>query len=60
VRFPGPRRAEQHHVLVGVQEVELGQVQHLRFLQRAREREVELLEGLSGRKTRSPDAKLPA
>jgi hypothetical protein len=43
-----------------VQEVELGQVEHVGPLQAAGEGEVELLERLSGGKAGRPDAQLAA
>jgi hypothetical protein len=49
VRLAGPGWAQQDHVLARVKEVELPQVLDHRLLDRVLEREVELLERLSGR-----------
>src|SRR5688572_18919440 len=56
----GPGRAEQHDVLLGVQEVELAEVLDDLALDRALEGEVELLERLSGGKARRLDPVLAA
>jgi hypothetical protein len=58
VGLAGARRPQQHDVLAGVQEVELGEVQHRLLLQAAREAEVELLERLSRREAGRPNPQL--
>jgi hypothetical protein len=60
VRLAGAGRAEQEHVLLAGQEVELAEVQNDRLLDACGEREVELLERLSGREARGADAALAA
>jgi hypothetical protein len=50
VALAGAGRAEEDHVLAGVQEVELAEVLDDRLLDRALEAEVELLERLARRK----------
>ena len=60
VGLAGAGRAEQHHVLAGVEEVELAQVLDDLLLDRALEGEVELLQGLSGREAGGLDPRLAA
>ena len=59
-RCVGAGRAEQDHVLAGVQEVELSEVLDDGLLHRALEGEVELLQGLAGRESGGLDAPLAA
>lgn len=56
----GSWRAEQDHVLLGVQEVELSKMLDHLLLDRALEGEVELLQRLSRRETSGSDAALAA
>ena len=57
-RPAGTRRPQEHHVLFGVDEVELGEMQHRGLLHRAPEAPVELLESLAAREARGADAAL--
>jgi hypothetical protein len=59
-RLAGAGRAEQHDVLATGQEVELAEVLDQRRLDRALEREVELLERLAGGEAGGLDAALAA
>ena len=56
----GPGRAQQDHVLLGVQEVELPEVLDHLLLDRALEGEVELLERLVGGEPGGADPQPPA
>ena len=58
--FAGPRWAQQHDVVLGVQEVELAEVLDDLLLDRALEGEVELLERFAGREAGSLDPALAA
>jgi hypothetical protein len=60
VRFAGPGRAEEDHVLFGVEEVELSEVLDDCLLHAALEGEVELLKRLAGGKPRGLDPALAA
>ena len=60
MRFAGAGRAEQHDVLLGVQEVELAEVLDHLAADRALEAEVELLERLALREARRLDPALAA
>ena len=60
VGLAGAGRAEQEHVLAGVEEVELAEVLDHRLLDRALEAEVELLERLAGREAGGLDPGLAA
>ena len=60
VRLAGPGRAEQDHVFLAVQEVELAEVLDHLLLDRALEGEVELLERLAGGEPRGADPGLAA
>src|SRR4051794_170266 len=60
VGLAGAGRAQQDHVLLAGQEVELPEVQHAVAADRRLEAEVELLQGLSGREAGRLDAALAA
>jgi hypothetical protein len=60
VRFAGARRAEQDHVVFGVQEVQLAEMLDHCLFDRALEGEVKLLQRLVGGKPGGADPQPPA
>jgi hypothetical protein len=60
VRLAGAGRAQEDHVLAGVQEVELSEMLDDGLLDRALEGEVELLQRLAGREAGGLDAAFAA
>src|SRR5439155_16887387 len=60
VRLARARRAEQHHVLLAQEEVQLRQMQHEVLLDRALERPIELFERHARQEARRSDARVAA